>query len=110
MWSTNPHLAQVIELDNYGGGYKTVAFVWDKMNHNPGQYILSYCELCLVFKKGKIPRPRGSRNEKQLVRVNRDTHSQKPIEVLQAIERMFPTQTKIELFARHKPEGGDVWG
>lgn len=23
---------------------------------------------------------------------------------------MFPTQDKIELFARHKPNGWDVWG
>ncbi|MDR0926631.1 MAG: transcriptional regulator [Ignavibacteria bacterium] len=111
MWATNPHLAQAIELgQSWGFEYKTVAFVWDKMNHNPGQYTLSYCELCLVFKRGRIPRPRGSRNEKQLVRVNRNVHSQKPIEVLQAIERMFPTQKRIELFARHKPDGWDVWG
>ena len=37
-------------------------------------------------------------------------HSQKPIEVLEAIQRMFPTQDRIELFARHKPENWDVWG
>ena len=111
MWTTNPHLAQAIELGKaWGFEYKTVAFIWDKMNHNPGQYTLSYCELCLVFKKGRIPQPRGSRNEKQLIRVNRNIHSQKPIEVLQSIERMFPTQDRIELFARHKPDNWDVWG
>lgn len=31
-------------------------------------------------------------------------------ENFKAIERMFPTQDKIELFARHKPENWDVWG
>ena len=37
MWSTNPHLAQAIKLgEAWGFEYKTVAFVWDKMNHNPG--------------------------------------------------------------------------
>jgi len=51
MWVTNPHLAQGIELGKaWGFEYKTVAFVWDKMVHNPGQYTMSYCELCLVFK------------------------------------------------------------
>jgi N6-adenosine-specific RNA methylase IME4 len=30
--------------------------------------------------------------------------------VRQAIERMFPTQQKIELFARQKPAKWDVWG
>jgi N6-adenosine-specific RNA methylase IME4 len=66
--------------------------------------------MCLVFKRGRIPTPRGSRNEKQLIRVPRGQHSQKPIEALKAIERMFPTQDRIELFARHKPDGWDVWG
>jgi len=46
MWTSNPHLAQAIELGKaWGFEYKTVAFVWDKMNHNPGQYTLSNCEL-----------------------------------------------------------------
>ncbi len=111
MWVTNPHLAQGIELGQaWGFEYKTVAFVWDKMSHNPGQYTLSNCELCLLFKRGRIPKPRGARNIQQLIRIARTTHSRKPIEVLKNIEKMFPTQKKIELFARHKPEGWDVWG
>lgn len=111
MWVTNPHLAQGIELgQHWGFEYKTVAFVWDKMKHNPGKYTMSYCELCLVFKRGKIPQPRGARNIKQLISVPRGKHSEKPLEVLRGIEAMFPTQDKIELFARHKPENWDVWG
>lgn len=111
MWVTNPHLAQGIELGQaWGFEYKTVAFVWDKMVHNPGQYTMSYCEMCLVFKRGRIPRPRGTRNEKQLLSSPRGKHSVKPSQVREAIERMFPTQQKIELFARQKPEGWDVWG
>jgi N6-adenosine-specific RNA methylase IME4 len=111
MWVTNPHLAQGIELGQaWGFDYKTVAFVWDKMVHNPGQYTMSYCELCLVFKRGLIPRPRGARNVKQLVRVPRKKHSEKPLVVLEGIEKMFPSQNKIELFARDRPSGWDVWG
>jgi len=111
MWSTNPHLAQAIELGKaWGFEYKTVAFVWDKMNHNPGQYTLSYCELCLLFKRGRIPRPRGARNVKQLIRSPRKKHSEKPIEVIQGIEKMFPTQERIELFARKKTKGWWAWG
>lgn len=111
MWVTNPHLEQGIELGNsWGFDYKTVGFVWDKMKHNPGQYTVSYCELCLIFKKGKIPRPRGRRNVKQLLRVPRGKHSEKPIEVIKSIDEMFPTQTKIELFARRSHPGWDTWG
>ena len=111
MWVTNPHLAQGIALGAaWGFEYKTVAFVWDKMVHNPGRYTLSYCELCLVFKRGRIPRPRGSRNERQLIRTPRGRHSEKPNEVRQAIARMFPQQKRIELFARSRHESWDEWG
>lgn len=111
MWVTNPHLAQGIELGKHWGfEYKTVAFVWDKMVHNPGKYTMSYCELCLVFKRGRIPNPRGTRNEKQLIHSPRGEHSVKPAEVRTAIERMFPSQKKVELFARTKPKNWDVWG
>ena len=111
MWTSNPHLAQAVELgEAWGFKYKTVAFVWDKMNHNPGQYTLSNCELCLVFKRGRIPKPRGARNVKQLVRSPRKEHSEKPTEVIQAIEKMFPHHERIELFARRKAEGWSAWG
>lgn len=111
MWTTNPHLSQAIELGSaWKFEYRTVAFVWDKMKHNPGKYTLSNCELCLLFKRGKIPQPRGARNVQQLIRVPRTEHSAKPIEVLKAIEAMFPTQNRIELFARKKMDGWSVWG
>jgi N6-adenosine-specific RNA methylase IME4 len=111
MWATNPHLAQAIELGQaWGFEYKTVAFVWNKMVHNPGQYTLSYCELCLLFKCGRIPRPRGARNIKQLVNAPRGEHSEKPHEVMRNIELMFPQQKRIELFARRPAAGWANWG
>jgi len=111
MWTTSPHLVHAIELGNaWGFEYRTVAFVWDKMVHNPGKYTLSNCELCLVFKRGRIPTPRGARNIQQLIRVPRGKHSEKPVEVLHAIEKMFPFQQRIELFARKKLPGWEAWG
>jgi N6-adenosine-specific RNA methylase IME4 len=104
-------LDQAIELGRaWGFEYKTVAFVWNKMVHNPGQYTLSYCELCLLFKRGRIPRPRGARNVKQLVNAPRGEHSEKPHEVMANIERMFPHQKRIELFARRPIPGWASWG
>lgn len=111
MWSSSPHLEQAISLGKaWGFEYKTIAFVWNKMNHNPGQYTLSYCEICLLFKRGRIPKPRGARNIKQLIEVSRNRHSEKPEQVAEGIEKMFPEQAKIELFARDKREGWDSWG
>ena len=111
MWSSSPHLEQAISLGSaWGFDYKTIAFVWNKMNHNPGQYTLSYCEVCLLFKRGRIPKPRGARNIKQLIEVPRNGHSEKPEQVAEGIQKMFPEQAKIELFARHTREAWDSWG
>jgi len=111
MWVTNPHLAQGIQLgEAWGFKYRTVAFVWDKMIHNPGQYTLSNCELCLLFKKGRIPKPRGARNVQQLLSSPRRKHSVKPDEVRDKIVEMFPKQKRIELFARGGFEGWESWG
>lgn len=111
MWATNPHLDQAVELGkSWGFKWATVAFVWDKVRVNPGFYTLSQCELCLVFKKGRIPKPRGARNVRQMLRSERGPHSQKPEEVRRRIEEMFPSQSKIELFARTSAAGWSSWG
>ena len=111
MWVTNPHLDQGMELlKAWGFSYATVAFVWDKQRVNPGFYTMSQCELCLVGKKGKIPQPRGARNIRQLVSALRGKHSAKPHEVRTRIEMMFPSQDKVELFARNLHQGWDSWG
>jgi N6-adenosine-specific RNA methylase IME4 len=111
LWTSSPHLAQAIELiQAWGFEYKTVAFVWNKKKLNPGAYTLSQCELCLIGKRGTIPQPRGTRNEHQYLSARRTEHSSKPEEIRNRISRMFPTQRKIELFARRVSDGWSVWG
>ena len=111
LWSTSPHLDQAVELGKaWGFQWATVAFVWNKLRVNPGFYTLSQCELCLAFKRGKIPAPRGARNIRQLVEAERQAHSSKPEEVRERISAMFPTQRKIELFARAQTSGWQAWG
>ena len=111
MWTTNPHLEHAINLGNaWGFQYRTVGFIWNKMRHNPGKYTMSNCELCLIFKRGRIPIPRGARNLQQLVNIPRGRHSEKPAEISEAIKKMFPYHKRIELFARRKLDGWDSWG
>jgi len=111
LWVTGPKLDEAFQVGAFWGfEYSTIAFVWDKELVNPGYYTLSSVELCLVFRKGKIPQPRGARNVRQFLSQKKAKHSQKPDEVRERITAMFPSQTKIELFARQRPEGWDVWG
>jgi len=57
----------------------TVGFVWDKVRTYPGNYTLSVVELRLIGKRGKIPTPRGSRNERQLYSELKGKHSKNPM-------------------------------
>lgn len=111
MWTTGPQMENAIALGTaWGFEYKTVSFVWDKMIHNPGRYTLSQTEFVLAFKKGKFPQPRGARNIRQFLQVKRGKHSEKPLDVIDGITKMFPEQEKIELFARNNFIGWDNWG
>jgi len=119
MWTTGPKLNQAFDVGmSWGFIYSTIGFVWDKVNTNPGYYTLSSAEICLVFKKGKIPLPRGDRNVKQFLQEKKHEHSRKPAEIRRRINQMFPDQNKIELFARKEDtlfeledwKGWDVWG
>lgn len=111
LWATSPHLDQALDLGRgWGFDWATVGFIWNKMRTNPGFYTLSQCELCLIFKRGKIPQPRGRRDISQYVEEERGRHSEKPGEVRKRIEQMFPKQTKLELFARKRTRGWKAWG
>jgi len=111
MWTTGPQFENSIKLGvAWGFEYKTVAFVWDKMVHNPGRYTLSQTEFVLAFRKGNFPTPRGARNVHQLLSAPRSKHSEKPVEIIKSITEMFPNQDKIELFARQNFFGWENWG
>lgn len=111
LWITGPKLNEAFEVGKHWGfEYSTIGFVWDKQLTNPGYYTLSQTELCLVFRKGNIPKPRGKRNIRQFLSERRRKHSQKPDTIRNMIVDMFPDQLKIELFARQEYPGWDVWG
>jgi len=111
LWVVSPMLKEGIEvMESWGFKYATIAFVWHKQRTNPGHYTMSECEICLIGKQGTIPTTRGARKVRQILSEMRGKHSAKPNEIRTRIETMFPMQKKIELFARIKPEGWDVWG
>lgn len=110
MWATCPNLDVALDLGReWGFEFKTVAFVWDKQRTNYGFYTLSQCELCLVFKKGKIPKKQAN-NIKQFLSEYVGKHSKKPEEIRDRIDKMFNIYPRIELFARQTVDGWDCWG
>ena len=111
LWTTGPILEDAMRLmRDWGYKYKQIAFVWDKQMVNPGSYSMTQCEYVLVGTYKKIPKPRGARNIRQFFSERRTGHSRKPDGIARRIEEMFPTQRKLELFARSSRLGWETYG
>ena len=115
LWATSPLLPEAFEtIKAWGFKYKTVAFCWNKQTKhgkwvsNMGRWTMGNVEVCLLAVKGKPKRI--VKNIKQLVIAERKKHSQKPLEVSDRIVELMGDLPRIELFAREKSEGWDVWG
>jgi len=110
MWSTSPMLESAFELVNsWGFKYKSL-FVWYKVKHNFGHYNSVRQELLLVCTKGSCtPDKLKLFNSVQQIERSK-VHSQKPEEFRKIIETLYTWGNKIELFARKRTNGWDVWG
>lgn len=117
IWVTAPCLLEGIELiKKWGFEYKTIGFTWVKKNKKSdswfwgmGYYTRANAELCLLATKGKILK-RISKSIHQIVDDRIMEHSKKPNIVRERIVELFGDIPRIELFAREKTEGWDVWG
>lgn len=116
LWTTFPYLDEQIKLFNHWGfKYRTVGFTWIKLNSQNGKpffgvgyYSKSNAEVCLLGIKGRL-KP-VSNKVSSVVMSPRRLHSQKPDEVRERIVELFGDLPRVELFARQKTEGWDVWG
>ena len=105
-------------IPSWGFEYKTVGFNWVKLTNrgNPikvmGYYFFNSTELCLFATRGKPSRIHAGLHIKvdTLVMEERVRHSQKPDKVRDCIIELFPNTKRLELFAREKHAGWDVWG
>ena len=101
-------------MQAWGFKYKTVAFCWSKHTKNGkkvknlGRWTMGNVELCLLGVKGKPKRQ--VKNVYQLVEAERTKHSKKPDEVRKRIVQLMGELPRVELFAREKTPGWDVWG
>jgi len=116
LWATYPNLPEAFEvIKAWGFTYKTVAFTWVKRNKkSPGWFVgLGYwtranAEVCLLAVKGKPTRI--SKSVRQIIDAPIAAHSKKPDEVRGRIVELLGDVPRIELFAREKTAGWDVFG
>ncbi len=116
IWITYPCLKEAINvIEEWGFTYKTCGFAWVKRNIKAnswfwgmGYWTRANSELCLIATKGKIKRI--SRKVHQIIETPIEEHSKKPAIVRDKIVELMGDLPRIELFAREKTDGWDVWG
>ena len=110
LWATSPKLEEAMRvLNEWGVEYRT-SMIWVKDRIGMGHYVRGQHELILIGRKGKIRTPEESDRPSSVIMSPRREHSQKPDEVYDLIERMYPSGTYLELFSRNERDGWEMWG
>jgi N6-adenosine-specific RNA methylase IME4 len=113
MWAIDKFLIES-EIMAKEIGYKLHArLIWDKMNGVAPAFTVRFShEYLLWMYKGKftpiIKEQRGKWTT--VLRESATIHSRKPVIARKFIEDIYGDVPRIELFARERTEGWDVWG
>jgi N6-adenosine-specific RNA methylase IME4 len=115
-WVTDPFLEIGLSVINaLGFTYKTIGFTWVKQNRvgsgfftGMGYYTRANPEQCLLATRGNPKRV--AKDVRQLIVSPRREHSRKPDEAYARMQRLMGDTPSLELFARTKRPGWDVWG
>ena len=115
LWTTWPILQDALDvIKAWGFKYKTAGFVWIKKNENGtlfkgmGHWTRANSELCLLATKGNPKRIDCSVG--QIIMSVQKEHSAKPDVIRNKIVQLCGDLPRIELFARAKAHGWDVFG
>jgi N6-adenosine-specific RNA methylase IME4 len=121
LWATFPNIYQALIVMKYWGFvYKTAAFVWVKSNKKNteslfwgmGAYTRANAEVCLlgISKNTRATEVIKSHKVHQVVMSPIEKHSKKPDIIRDKIVELCGDIKRVELFARQKTTGWDVWG
>lgn len=122
IWATAPRLDMAIDaIRTWGLHYRGVAFTWVKTTKSGTpikaqgvrpSIVKPTCEFVLVASNVKKGRPLLLASESIVHTVLSPVgeHSAKPEEVQDRIEVMYPASSRLEMFARRKRSGWEVWG
>ncbi len=117
LWAVWPMIDEALKvISAWGFTFKTLAWEWVKLNPNNmgiaigmGAYTRSNPEPCLLAFRGK-PLRVAVHDVTAVIMSPLQEHSRKPEVQYNRIEALYPQHRKIELFARRRREGWDVFG
>lgn len=122
LWATSPRLDAAMEcLKHWELHFRGIAFVWVKSRKDGKpigaqgvrpSIIKPTAEYVIAASKVAKGRPLKLFNEAvpNVILAPRREHSQKPDEIQEYIEKMYPQADKLEMFARTSRLGWDSWG
>jgi len=109
LWATSPILEESFEvIKAWGFEYKS-SIIWDKEIMVMGHYVGIQHEFLLICTRGACT-PFIKELIPSVIRIKKEKHSKKPDKFREIIELLYPYGNKIELFARNKIDGWEVFG
>ena len=113
LWTIDKYLFLAQEIAERMGYKLHARMIWNKVTGMPAAFTVRYGhEYLLYMYKGKFrPVAMAERGKIHTVFEERARqHSQKPEISFEIIERLYPKERKIELYARRERAGWDCWG
>jgi N6-adenosine-specific RNA methylase IME4 len=109
LWTINKYISETYAIARNWGFEPSCLLTWVKPPHGIGLggTFIQTTEHLLFCRRGTLEA--NKRIDTTWFQYPRGRHSEKPEEFRKMIEEVSPGK-KIELFARTKPEGWDVWG
>lgn len=110
LWATAPKLREALAvMDAWGFEYKS-NMVWVKRSIGMGYWARGRHEHLLIGVKGAFPAPPPDERPDSVIEAPRREHSQKPDEAYELLERLYPNEARLELFARTARFDWQAWG
>jgi len=122
LWTIESRIPKIrLFIESWGFKYNGIAFVWNKRSAYNLEltrttltlYTRRSCEMCFLGLRGKTKNMVRDHYTLQFINEpipDRRIHSSKPKEARNRIVQLCGDIPRIELFAREKTEGWDVWG
>lgn len=113
LWTIDKYLFAAQEIAERCGFKLHARMVWNKVTGIPAAFTVRFGhEYLLYMYKGKLrPVAKDQRGKVHTVFTEKSRrHSEKPEAAFRIIEQLYPTERKIELYARRERAGWDCWG
>lgn len=113
LWTIEKYLFEAQKMAEEFNYRLHARMIWNKITGIPAAFTIRFGhEYLLYMYRGKLlpvaKEEQGKIHSVFTEQVKR--HSQKPEIAYQIIERLYPNTNKLEIFARNKRQGWDVWG